>query len=128
MPLLAEHREDFLTYNDDILGTAAVAIAALLGAIKIQKPECKDLIGELKKMRILFHGAGSANLGGAMLIMGEGGLPKSQVFVTNRSGVIWKSKDGKQGSGKNDEQREVAQIGEQRYPQDLVSIIEHVEP
>merc|ERR1712007_256634 len=69
LPLLAEYREKFLTYNDDIQGTASVAIAALLGAVKIQQSKCRDLVGELRKMKVLFHGAGSANLGGASLIM-----------------------------------------------------------
>merc|ERR1719262_2083696 len=47
-PLLAEYREKFLTYNDDIQGTAAVTVAGLLGAMKLRKPECTDLISELK--------------------------------------------------------------------------------
>ena len=82
-PLLAEYRDKFLTYNDDIQGTAAVAVAAVLGGIKIQKPAVTDLIPEMQKMRFLFFGAGSANLGGASLIMQEGGVPASSVIVTN---------------------------------------------
>merc|ERR1719158_1438683 len=62
-PLLDEYREKFLTYNDDIQGTASVAVAGLLGAVKLRKPECTDLISELKKEVFLFHGAGSANIG-----------------------------------------------------------------
>merc|ERR1719321_1865193 len=58
-PLLAEYREKFLTYNDDIQGTAAVALAGLLGAIKIQNPQETDLISALGKETFLFHGAGS---------------------------------------------------------------------
>jgi len=128
MPLLAEYRHKFLTYNDDIQGTASVAIAALLGAVKIMKPESNDLIGELRKMKVLFHGAGSANLGGASLIIDEGGMPKNHVFVTNSRGVIWKSVDGKEGTGKNDEQKALAQVGKPDYPQDLVSIVKNLKP
>merc|ERR1740138_1534219 len=43
-PLLAEYRNKFLSYNDDIQGTASVAVAALLGALKLRDPECTDLI------------------------------------------------------------------------------------
>jgi len=100
----------------------------LLGAVKLQKPNCTDLVAELRKMRVLFHGAGSANLGGASLIIQEGKMPRDQVIVTNSKGVIWKSADGSQGSGKNDEQKALAQTGQPSYPQDLVSIIKHTKP
>lgn len=33
-----EYRHKFLSYNDDIQGTAAVVVAAILGGIRIQKP------------------------------------------------------------------------------------------
>merc|ERR1712019_303219 len=74
-PLLAEYREKFLCYNDDIQGTAAVEVAGILGSVKIQKPTCTDLMAEARGMRFLFHGAGSSNLGAAMLLMNEGGVP-----------------------------------------------------
>merc|ERR1712178_497708 len=79
-------------------------------------------------MKILFHGAGSANLGGATLIKEEGGMDPANVIVTNSNGVIWKSADGSTGSFKNDEQKSVAQIGKPEYPQDLVSIVREVKP
>merc|ERR1711957_293098 len=84
----ANFRDKFLTYNDDIQGTASVAMAALLGAVKLQKPNCTDLVAELRKMRVLFHGAGSANLGGASLIIQEGKMPRDQVIVTNSKPVV----------------------------------------
>eukprot|EP00930_Biecheleria_cincta_P026140 TRINITY_DN18477_c0_g1_i2.p1 TRINITY_DN18477_c0_g1~~TRINITY_DN18477_c0_g1_i2.p1 ORF type:complete len:631 (-),score=122.09 TRINITY_DN18477_c0_g1_i2:190-2031(-) len=123
-PLLATYRDKFLTYNDDIQGTAAVAVAALLGAIKVKDPTCKDLIGALKKETFLFHGAGSANLGALALLANEAGVPKSQLFVTNSKGIIWKSEDGTTGSYRNDEQKEFAQVGEPAYDsKDLVTVI-----
>jgi len=128
MPLLAEYRERFLTYNDDIQGTASVAVAALLGAVKLQKPACQSPLKELHSMNILFYGAGAANLGGASLVIGEGGVPSSNVFVTNSRGLLWKDSDGKDGNFKNDEQKALAKIGRPEYLQDLVSIIRNTRP
>jgi len=128
-PLLAEYRDKFLTYNDDIQGTAAVAVAALMGAIKLRKPECTDLVGELGSQTFLFHGAGSANLGTLKLLSQEAGVPKSKIFVTNSRGVIWRSEDGKEGSFRNGEQKEFAQVGKPTYDaSNLADTIEHIKP
>eukprot|EP00747_Dinoflagellata_sp_TGD_P219509 gnl/TRDRNA2_/TRDRNA2_91613_c1_seq1.p1 gnl/TRDRNA2_/TRDRNA2_91613_c1~~gnl/TRDRNA2_/TRDRNA2_91613_c1_seq1.p1 ORF type:complete len:456 (+),score=109.40 gnl/TRDRNA2_/TRDRNA2_91613_c1_seq1:56-1369(+) len=127
-PLLAEYRNKFLSYNDDIQGTAAVAVAAVLGGVKIQKPNASDLIGEARSMRFLFHGAGSANLGSATLLMNEAGVPATSVFCTNSKGLLWKSEDGSEGSFRNDEQKACAQVGKPSCGTDLVSIINHVKP
>lgn len=127
--MLEEYRNKFLTYNDDIQGTAAVAIAGVLGGIKIQNPSATDLISEMRSKKFLFHGAGSANLGGASLLIHEGGVSASQVICTNSKGVIWKSPDGTQGSFKNDEQKALAQIGQPAYDsKDLVTIIQNFQP
>jgi len=130
-PLLAEYRNKFLTYNDDIQGTAAVAVAAVLGGIKIQMPNETNLIGKMRELKYLFVGAGSANLGAASLIAQEGGVPVSSITVTNSKGVIWRSEDGKEGTFKNDEQKGVAQIGQPDFPcgaGDLVCIIKNLKP
>ena len=129
-PLLAEYRDKYLTYNDDIQGTASVAVAALLGAIRISNGGTTDLIDELKKHVFLFHGAGSANVGAAALLVGEAGVPRSQVFMTNSRGVIWQAADGKSGSFRNAEQQQFAQIGEPSGydPTDLVSTIAYLKP
>mmetsp|Transcript_87446 Transcript_87446/g.155094 ORF Transcript_87446/g.155094 Transcript_87446/m.155094 type:complete len:600 (+) Transcript_87446:76-1875(+) len=123
-PLLERCRNKFLTYNDDIQGTAAVTVAALLGAIRLKKPDCKDLIAELKQETFLFHGAGSANIGALALLANEAGVSKSKLFVTNSKGIIWKSADGKEGSFRNDEQKEYAQVGKPSYDgKDLVEVV-----
>jgi len=128
-PLLAKYRDRFLTYNDDIQGTAAVTVAGLLGAIKLRKPECTDLISELKKETFLFHGAGSANIGALLLLANEAGVPRSQLFVTNSRGIIWKSEDGSEGSFRNDEQKEFAQVGKPTFDgKDLVAAVDHIKP
>merc|ERR1719327_1298243 len=128
-PLLAEYREKFLIYNDDIQGTASVAVAGLLGAIKLRKPECTDLISELRKGVFLFHGAGSANIGTMSLLANEAGVPKSQLNVTNSRGIIWKSADGKEGSFRNDEQKEFAQVGKPTFDgKNLVEAVKNLKP
>jgi len=128
-PLLDEYREKFLTYNDDIQGTASVTVAGLLGAVKLRKPECTDLIGELAKETYLFHGAGSANIGALRLLAYEAKVPTSQLFVTNSRGIIWKSADGTDGSYRNDEQKEFAVVGKPEFDgKNLVAAVETLKP
>jgi malate dehydrogenase (oxaloacetate-decarboxylating)(NADP+) len=128
-PLLDEYREKFLTYNDDIQGTASVTVAGLLGAVKLRKPECTDLIGELAKETFLFHGAGSANIGALRLLAYEAKVPTSQLFVTNSRGVIWKNADGTDGSYRNDEQKEFAVVGKPEFDgKNLVAAVENLKP
>merc|ERR1719207_138322 len=128
-PLLAEYRNKFLTYNDDIQGTASVTVAALLGAIKLKNPSCTELLAELKKEKFIFHGAGAANLGAMSLLHHEAGVPKSSLFATNSRGVMWKTEDGSEGSFRNNEQKEFAQIGKPTYDgKDLVAAVENIKP
>jgi len=128
-PLLAEYREKYLCYNDDIQGTAAVTVAGIMGAIKLKHPTKTDLIGALKDETYLFHGAGSANLGAISLLAKEGGVPMSKLFITNSRGLIWRAEDGSDGTGRNDEQREFAHVGKPDFnSKSLVSMIENLQP
>eukprot|EP00928_Gymnodinium_smaydae_P079962 TRINITY_DN63788_c0_g1_i1.p1 TRINITY_DN63788_c0_g1~~TRINITY_DN63788_c0_g1_i1.p1 ORF type:complete len:629 (+),score=111.89 TRINITY_DN63788_c0_g1_i1:41-1888(+) len=128
-PLLEDYRTKFLTYNDDIQGTAAISVAGIMGAIKLRNPAELDLIGALRRETFLFHGAGSANLGAASLLIKEGRVPASHVFITNSRGLIWKSADGEHGSFRNDEQKAFAVVGEPAFnAKTLESIIAHVRP
>ena len=68
---LARYRNKVLCYNDDIQGTAGVTLAGLINALKISG-------GQLKDLRILFAGAGSAAIGLADLIVSA----KAQQGVT----------------------------------------------
>jgi malate dehydrogenase (oxaloacetate-decarboxylating)(NADP+) len=125
-PLLAEYREKFLTYNDDIQGTAAIAVAGIMGAIKLKNPQEMDLIPALQKETYLFHGAGSANLGALQLLHTVGKVPKSKLFVTNSRGLIWKTESGEDGSYRNNEQKDFAQVGQPTFEsKSLASIVEN---
>jgi malate dehydrogenase (oxaloacetate-decarboxylating)(NADP+) len=71
--LLARYSDKVLCYNDDIQGTAAVALAGLTTALQI-------IGSSLTEQRILFLGAGSAGIGIANLIaaaMARKGLSQS---------------------------------------------------
>ncbi len=55
-PLLSRYRDQLCTFNDDIQGTAAVAVGTLLAAVKAAGSSLKD-------QRIVMFGAGSAGCG-----------------------------------------------------------------
>ena len=55
-PILQRYRDQLLTFNDDIQGTASVALGAIIGAISVAG-------GKLRDQRIVFLGAGSAGIG-----------------------------------------------------------------
>ena len=86
--ILDRYRDQVLTFNDDIQGTAAVALGALLGAAQVTgKP--------LREQQIVFLGAGSAAIGVAdclRAVMVEEGLSdaeaRSRFWIVNRGGLL----------------------------------------
>jgi malate dehydrogenase (oxaloacetate-decarboxylating)(NADP+) len=91
--LLNRYRDRVLCFNDDIQGTAAVALAGLLASGRITGNELVDL-------RILFLGAGSAATGIANLMctaLRAAGLGEQEarehLWFVDRSGLVVRSRD-----------------------------------
>lgn len=87
-PILERYRDELLTFNDDIQGTAAVALGAILGAIKVTGKSLKD-------QQIVILGAGSAAIGvadGLRVAMTQEGLTEEQArrrfWLINSKGVL----------------------------------------
>src|SRR5208283_2723830 len=87
-PILQRYRDELLTFNDDIQGTSAVTLGAILGAVKVTGKSLKD-------QQIIMLGAGSAGIGvadGLRAAMKEGGLSeqeaRSRFWVIDRNGLL----------------------------------------
>jgi malate dehydrogenase (oxaloacetate-decarboxylating) len=94
--LLARYRDSLCTFNDDIQGTAAIAVGTLLSAINVTGTP-------LEAQRIAVFGAGSAGTGICALLlraMVDAGLSeaeaRSRFYLVDRDGLLVDSMTGLQ--------------------------------
>jgi malate dehydrogenase (oxaloacetate-decarboxylating) len=93
-PLLERYRDQLCTFNDDIQGTAAVAVGTLLSALKLAGQRLVD-------QNIMFVGSGSAGCGIAEQLvrtLQKDGLSetgaRAHIFMTGRRGLLHDGMDG----------------------------------
>jgi malate dehydrogenase (oxaloacetate-decarboxylating) len=94
--LLTKYRDRLCTFNDDIQGTAAIAVGTLLSAINVTGTP-------LTEQRIAVLGAGSAGTGICSLLlraMTEAGLTEAQArsrfYLVDRDGLLLEGMNGLQ--------------------------------
>src|SRR5467141_3810428 len=87
-PILDRYRDQLLTFNDDIQGTAAVACGAVFSAVRVSGRRLRD-------QQIVMLGAGSAGIGVADFLRGAmvaDGLSeqeaRSRFWLIDRGGVL----------------------------------------
>lgn len=119
--LLNKYRQDYCVFDDDIQGTAAVAVAGIFSSLKIKKEKLKD-------QKFLFLGAGEAGIGiGELLVsaMKEEGLSEEEArlrcWYVDSKGLIVNSRQDL-----NEHKRHFAHDHEPKA--DLLSAVKDLKP
>jgi malate dehydrogenase (oxaloacetate-decarboxylating) len=117
-PILSRYRDQLLTFNDDIQGTAAVVVGALTSAVAVTGRQLRD-------QRVIMLGAGSAAIGVADMIraamVAEGISDEDAArnfWVVDINGLLVTSRDDL-----SPEQRRYARDGE---AVDLTQLVKNV--
>ncbi|KAF5744355.1 NAD-dependent malic enzyme 59 kDa isoform mitochondrial [Tripterygium wilfordii] len=92
---LQRYRKRFCMFNDDVQGTAGVALAGLLGAVRAQGWQLADFV----KQKIVVVGAGSAGLGvlnmsvqAAARMSGNSETATKPFFLLDKDGLVTKER------------------------------------
>ena len=128
--LLTSHRETICSFNDDIQGTAAVAVAAIVGGMRITSTPLVDL-------RVVIVGAGSAGIGIARQVASAlvaAGLDpeeaKHRCWLVDRDGLLHDRLDGL-ADFQADFVRpwdSMAELADERGQVPLLAVVQHVAP
>ena len=122
-PLLNRYREDVLSFNDDIQGTGAVALAGLMAAMRVRKEHLSD-------QRIVFCGAGAAAVGIADMICAgiadEHSLTHEEarklVWMVDSKGLVTKSR------GEALQAHKIPYARDEKPADTLLEIVKRVKP
>lgn len=120
---LKKYRDHYCTFNDDIQGTASVAVAGLFASMKITRKK-------LVENTFLFVGAGEANLGTADLLvmaMEKEGVSTedaaSRVWMTDSKGLLAK---GRSSGGIDSHKEKYAK--DYKHMTDLEEMVKSIKP
>ncbi|KAL3687953.1 hypothetical protein R1sor_014262 [Riccia sorocarpa] len=129
--LLQRYRNQYRMFNDDIQGTAGVALAGVLGAVRAQGRPMSDIA----KQRIVVVGAGSAGLGVVAFMKQAVArvLGNNSPQVQNADNFWLVDKDGLVTQARENIDPEVKQYARSvhdgiREGASLVEVIRHVKP
>ncbi|XP_035232977.1 NADP-dependent malic enzyme-like, partial [Stegodyphus dumicola] len=121
--LLEKYNDDYCTFNDDIQGTASVAVAGILASVKITGTKVSE-------HTFLFYGAGEAALGIADLLvmeMEEEGLTKedaaARIWMFDSRGLVVKDRDPSSLNG-----HKVLYAKDHAATKDLEAMMDHIKP
>tara|TARA_Y100000590_G_scaffold418092_1_gene518458 strand:+ start:2624 stop:4279 length:1656 start_codon:yes stop_codon:yes gene_type:complete len=119
--LLKKYQNLYRTFNDDIQGTAAVAVAGIMSSMKVTSQSLEDQV-------IVFYGAGTAGIGiGNLLVKAliEKGIPENiarrQCWFVDRGGLVVQSR-------KDLSPDKVEFAHDYKHLKDLTKIIETLKP
>ncbi len=118
-PLLKKYQHQYRCFNDDIQGTATVAVASIKRALLKAKKAPSDA-------RIFVVGGGSAGCGIADLIQRSFGFDNGAVYIVDRDGVLFD--DDTLSDMQVPLARPAGERKSARTPLPLLDAVEHIKP